>query len=157
FAELLGRAGHEIVDDPSGAELVLITTPDDRIADVCDELAERGVFRSGRVAAHASGATSLGALASARRAGADVLSLHPLQTSADNVERVGPEAALTGPAARGDAGTIRANVEAIERAVPDTAELYVRLARATLELAARAGRLDPDRRRVVEDILSRWR
>ena len=79
------------------------------------------------------------------------------RTTVDNVERVGPEAALTGPAGRGDAGTIRANVEAIERAVPDTAELYVRLARATLELAARAGRLDPDRRRVVDDVLSRWR
>ena len=246
FATLLGRAGHEIVDDPSVAELVLIATPDDRITEVCDELAERGVFHAGQVVAHASGATGLDTLASATRAGADVLSLHPLQTfpdaeaavehlpgsamavtateelvaelgeqlateigarpfrlademkplyhaaavfasnyvvtvlaeaerlfaaagvedgslwlpltraTIDNVERVGPEAALTGPAVRGDAGTVRANVEAIERAVPEAAELYVLLARATLELAGRAGRLDPDRRRAVEDVLSRW-
>src|SRR5205814_1378826 len=77
------RAGHEIVDDPAAAELVLITTPDDRIAGTCDELAARRAFQAGQVVAHASGATGLEALASARRAGADVLSLHPLQTFPD--------------------------------------------------------------------------
>jgi predicted short-subunit dehydrogenase-like oxidoreductase (DUF2520 family) len=224
----------------------LITTPDDRIADACEELAGQRAFRSGQVVGHASGATGLDVLAAARSAGARTLSIHPLQTFPDgeaamerlpesamaitaedertaeigeglardvgarpfrlpaglkplyhaaavfasnyvvavlaeaerlfaaagvtdrslwmplsratvaNVDRLGPDAALTGPAVRGDAGTVRANIEAIGAAVPDAAPLYATLARAALELAGRSGRLDPARRRAVEEALSAW-
>jgi predicted short-subunit dehydrogenase-like oxidoreductase (DUF2520 family) len=234
------------VKEPSAAEVVLITTPDERIADACEELAGQRAFRSGQVVGHASGATGLDALAAARSAGADVLSMHPLQTFPDavsaieglpgsamaitaederaaevgerlardvgarpfripaelkplyhaaavfasnyvvavlaeaerlfaaagvtdrslwmplsratveNVDRLGPEAALTGPAVRGDAGTVRANIEAIGAAVPDAVHLYATLARAALDLAGRSGRLDPEQRREVEEAFSTW-
>src|SRR2546423_6617075 len=83
FATLLGRAGHEIVEDRTAADLVLIATPDERIASISDELAAEGAFHPDQVVAHVSGATGLDALDAARRAGADVLSLHPLQTFPD--------------------------------------------------------------------------
>ena len=81
----------------------------------------------------------------------------PLQrASLDHVERLGPAAALTGPAVRGDAGTIRRNLEALARHAPDTVAAYVAMARASLDLAERSGRLAPDARARVEDVLDAW-
>ena len=62
LATLLSRAGHRIVDSPSDADAVLITTPDDRIAEACSEVATTGAFRAGQFVAHASGAIRLGPL-----------------------------------------------------------------------------------------------
>ena len=245
FATLLERAGHARVEEIADADVVLITTPDDAIAETSARIA--GELLEGQVVAHVSGAVRLEALAAARSAGARVLSLHPLQTfpdpesaierlpgstmavtaedeaaaevgeqlardlgttsvrvpddvkplyhaaavlasndvvailaeaervfraagiedrtrwmplvraSMDNVERLGPEAALTGPAARGDAGTIEANLLALERDAPDAIPVYVALAAAALDVAERAGRLDAAARVRVEEVLSRWR
>lgn len=81
----------------------------------------------------------------------------PLQrASLDHVERLGPAAALTGPAVRGDAGTIRRNLEALARHAPETIPAYVAMARASLDLAERSGRLPPDARAAVEDVLDAW-
>jgi predicted short-subunit dehydrogenase-like oxidoreductase (DUF2520 family) len=63
-----------------GADVVLVATPDGAIAGVCEEIARGGALGAGASVAHASGATGLEALASARAAGAMVLALHPLQT-----------------------------------------------------------------------------
>jgi predicted short-subunit dehydrogenase-like oxidoreductase (DUF2520 family) len=82
--------------------------------------------------------------------------LAPLQrASLENVERLGP-AALTGPAARGDAGTIRRNLEALKQDAPELIPAYVGMARAALHVADRAGRLDADGRAAVEDVLATW-
>jgi predicted short-subunit dehydrogenase-like oxidoreductase (DUF2520 family) len=82
--------------------------------------------------------------------------LAPLRrASLENVERLGP-AALTGPAARGDAGTIRRNLEALKQDAPELIPAYVGMARAALHVADRAGRLDPDGRTAVEDVLAAW-
>src|SRR5437667_8673 len=57
--------GVEVVDPAaaaSRAEVVVIATPDDRIAAVAAELAERGAFAPGRAVLHVSGATGLDAL-----------------------------------------------------------------------------------------------
>jgi len=54
----------------------------------------------------------------------------------ENVAALGPEAALTGPIARGDAATVRGHREAME---PDVRRLYDALARATLALAKGKG------------------
>jgi predicted short-subunit dehydrogenase-like oxidoreductase (DUF2520 family) len=70
----------------------------------------------------------------------------------ENVVRLGPGAALTGPVARGDAGTVRRNLEALERHAPDAVPIYVALARA----AAEVGRVSPGQRRAIEEVLSRW-
>ena len=228
-------------------EVVLIATPDDAIATVCDAIVSDGGVTTGSVVAHVSGATGLGALGSASAIGATVLSLHPLQTFPDvdsaierlggcpvavtadtdagraigerlaidaggvpfaladeakplyhaaavfasnylvtitalardaaaaarledpiglfaplqattlaNLRAMGPEAALTGPAVRGDAGTIARHLEALSTFLPDAVAPYAALARSALDVAARGGRLGPDRRAVVEEVLGRW-
>ena len=78
------------------------------------------------------------------------------RASLENVERLGPADALTGPAVRGDAGTIRRNLDALERHEPDLVPAYVAMARATLDLAERSGRLPPGSRARVEDVLDAW-
>lgn len=81
----------------------------------------------------------------------------PLQRATlDNLRDLGPAKALTGPAARGDAGTIKRNLEALETHAPDAVAAYVALARIALDLAAAAGSLDPGRRSGVEAVLERW-
>jgi len=84
--------------------------------------------------------------------------LMPLaRASLENVAATGPELALTGPAVRGDAGTIERNLEALKASAPDAIPAYVALARHALDLGERAGRLPPDARAHVEEVLDRWR
>jgi predicted short-subunit dehydrogenase-like oxidoreductase (DUF2520 family) len=231
-----------------GAEVVIIGTPDDLIEHTASSLTDEGALGEGQTAMHLSGATSLDALAAPRAAGAEVLSVHPLQTipdvdaalaripgsgiavtalseagyvlgerlasdvggrpfrladeakpiyhaaavfasnylvaitaladelfrdagmpepvdlflplqwaTLDNVAAVGPAAALTGPAIRGDAGTVAANLEALTKQAPEAVPAYVALADVALDLAHRSGRLSIDGRAAVERVLDEWR
>jgi predicted short-subunit dehydrogenase-like oxidoreductase (DUF2520 family) len=70
------HTAQELVDV---AEMVLITTPDDVIAQVCSEVH----WHKGQSVLHCSGAHSIDILESARQLGAAVGSFHPLQTFAD--------------------------------------------------------------------------
>lgn len=63
-----------------GADIIFITTPDRVIKEICDYLAQRNSFIKGQIVLHTSGAHSSQILLSARRQGALILSLHPLQT-----------------------------------------------------------------------------
>ncbi|MEK7279460.1 MAG: DUF2520 domain-containing protein [Nitrospirota bacterium] len=72
----------------SGAEVIFITTPDDAIKMVCDELAKGGAIRDGTFVFHMSGALPSNILASARRKGASIGSIHPLQSLATRREAV---------------------------------------------------------------------
>jgi predicted short-subunit dehydrogenase-like oxidoreductase (DUF2520 family) len=74
----------------------------------------------------------------------------------DNIAAMGPAAALTGPAVRGDAGTVERNLEALAGHMPDAVEAYVAMAKVALELATRSGRLEPSDRAAVEAVLARW-
>ena len=74
-----------------------------------------------------------------------------------NVDELGAGDALTGPAARGDAGTVERNLEALKVSAPDAVATYVELAGLALDLAGRAGRLQPGARAAVEEVLARWR
>jgi predicted short-subunit dehydrogenase-like oxidoreductase (DUF2520 family) len=56
-----------------------------------------------------------------------------------NVAELGPERALTGPVARGDEATVRAQRAAVEKAAPDLLPLFDELVERTRALAA-AGR-----------------
>ncbi len=67
---------------------------------------------------------------------AERLYLPLLRGALENLEELGPARALTGPVRRGDGGTIRAHLAALD--APDRA-LYVELGRAALELAREAG------------------
>lgn len=78
-----------------------------------------------------------------RHAGVDdpAGTLRPLLTAAlDNALEQG-SAALTGPVARGDAGTVTAHLRAISAIAPDSVELYRALARHTAARAVADGRL----------------
>ncbi len=69
--------------------------------------------------------------------------LGPLLGAAlDNALRSG-DAALTGPVARGDAGTVTEHVNAIAGQSPQAAAAYVAMARLTADRALAAGRLNP--------------
>jgi predicted short-subunit dehydrogenase-like oxidoreductase (DUF2520 family) len=229
-------------------EVVIIGTPDDLIEPMASALADEGALGEGQSAIHLSGATSLGALSAPRAVGAEVLSVHPLQTfpdvdsalaripgcgvavtavsqagyelgellardvggrsfrladeakpiyhaaavfasnylvaitalaeelfreagmpepaelflplqraSLDNVETMGPTAALTGPAVRGDAGTVAANLEALAKHAPLAVPAYVALADVALDIAHRSGRLSTVGRAAVEGVLHPWR
>jgi len=102
----LGRAGHEIVaasavsdssvrrlhkrlpgtpirqpaDVVAGADLVLLTVPDDVLPGLVAGLAATGAALEGRLVAHASGRHGLAVLDPAVRAGALPLALHPVMT-----------------------------------------------------------------------------
>jgi predicted short-subunit dehydrogenase-like oxidoreductase (DUF2520 family) len=243
----LGLGPVPAAEAAAAGQLVLLGVPDGAIAEACAALASEGAFRQGQWVAHLSGTARLDVLGPARRAGAGVLSLHPLQTLPDveraierlpgsamavtatdeagaalgeslaravgarpfrlddrakplyhaaavfasndvivvtglaerlfraaglpeplelfaplartaleNALNLGPAAALTGPVARGDAGTLEVHLGALRAAAPDTVPAYVALARAALDLAERAGSLPPGGRGAVEEVLARW-
>jgi predicted short-subunit dehydrogenase-like oxidoreductase (DUF2520 family) len=67
--------------------------------------------------------------------------LAPLLSAAlDNVLRQG-DAALTGPVARGDAGTVERHLAALEAVTPEVVDAYVALARRTATRALASGQL----------------
>lgn len=83
--------------------------------------------------------------------------LTPLsRATVENIGRVGPAQALTGPAVRGDVGTVERNLAALREAAPRAVAAYVELCRVALDLAARSGRLSPTDRQRVEEVLARW-
>jgi predicted short-subunit dehydrogenase-like oxidoreductase (DUF2520 family) len=65
-----------------------------------------------------------------------------LHAALDNTLRLG-DAALTGPVARGDAGTVRGHVAVLAETAPEAAPAYLALARRTAARALAAGRLSP--------------
>lgn len=77
-------AGVRIEDEPAAAarraELVLLTTPDDVLAEVVTAIALGDGFREDGFAVHTSGAHGLAPLERARLAGAHVAACHPAQT-----------------------------------------------------------------------------
>ncbi|MBD0293088.1 MAG: DUF2520 domain-containing protein [Jiangellaceae bacterium] len=80
--------------------------------------------------------------------------LGPLLSAAlDNALRDG-DAALTGPVARGDAGTVSRHVAEIERVAPESVAAYVALARRTAARALAAGRLTPSGAEPLLDALA---
>lgn len=60
----------------------------------------------------------------------------------DNAFALGPVAALTGPVARGDAGTVRAQVRAVAEVDPDSAEDFRAMGRATARIAGTTEAMD---------------
>jgi predicted short-subunit dehydrogenase-like oxidoreductase (DUF2520 family) len=78
------------------------------------------------------------------------------RASLEHVAELGPQAAMTGPAIRGDAGTVERNLAALEAAAPHMVEGYVALTRIALDVGERAGRLASGKRASVEEVLARW-
>ncbi|MEO8285449.1 MAG: DUF2520 domain-containing protein [Chloroflexota bacterium] len=76
-----------------------------------------------------------------------------LKGTVDNLDLLGLPDALTGPLARGDAGTVARHIEALEECAPDLAGIYRHLARLTLPLARQKGRLDDATMQKLKDEL----
>lgn len=85
------------------AELVLLTVPDDALADLVGGLARLGRWQPGQLVVHTAGALGVEVLAPARAAGAIPLAVHPAMTftgtSLDLARIVGCSFAVTAPAA----------------------------------------------------------
>jgi len=75
-----------------------------------------------------------------------------LRATTENVLKSGPEQALTGPIRRGDLGTIRRHLAALENALPETRQLYIAAGLRTVPVAERAG-LEASAARAVEEAL----
>lgn len=76
-----------------------------------------------------------------------------LHAALDNALRLG-DGALTGPVARGDAGTVAAHLAQLTEQTPDIRPAYVALARATAERALASGRLSAAGAEALLDILA---
>lgn len=61
-----------------------------------------------------------------------------------NVKARSPEAALTGPVARGDQTTIKAHIDAIQHSTPYLLPLYSALTTEMVRVAVRGGQIDSD-------------
>jgi predicted short-subunit dehydrogenase-like oxidoreductase (DUF2520 family) len=76
-----------------------------------------------------------------------------MRTTLDNLERLGLPDALTGPLVRGDVGTVRHHLQALDRPTPRVAAAYRCLAHATLPLAQQRG-LDPAVAGAIRDLIT---
>lgn len=227
------------------ANIILLTPPDDEIAGLCTLLSEGGAISKGDKVVHMSGAGGLDLLESARRAGALVASIHPIQSFADvegaienlpgstfgvtaqpelaawsealvrilggipfsvseadkplyhaaacmasnyfttlmhtvetiyasfgltredarqafwplvrgtvkNIERQGTIQALTGPIARGDAGTIHRHLRALQEKLPQFLPLYQELGVLTVDVGLKKRTLSPERAEAIKRLL----
>lgn len=75
-----------------------------------------------------------------------------LRNTTEVLLRSTPEAALTGPIRRGDAGSVARHLRALASAPPETRDLYRAAARSTLTLARRAG-LSENAAKKLADVL----
>ena len=74
-----------------------------------------------------------------------------------NVRELGLPDALTGPIERGDLGVVAGHLEAIEGAVPETLDVYLPLARATVDAAVAKGSLSPAEAEAFRSLLGETR
>ncbi|GAA2129329.1 hypothetical protein GCM10009760_00480 [Kitasatospora kazusensis] len=238
--------GVRLVSPPqvlAAADLVLLTVPDDALAELVAGLAATGAVRPGQILVHTSGAQGCSVLEPAARAGALPLALHPAMTftgtsvdlarlagcpfgvtappelrpvaealvvemggepewvpeevrplyhtalahganhlvtlvaqalellrtagvaepgrllgpllgaALDNSLRSG-DAALTGPVARGDTGTVLRHLEQLSTVSPDIGQAYRAMARATAQRAVRTGSLKEESAAALLDVLN---
>ncbi len=92
----------EVQEVVERSELVLLTVPDDALADLVAGLGRLGSWQAGQIVVHTAGAFGVEVLGAARAAGAIPLALHPAMTftgtSLDLSRLVGCSFAVTGPA-----------------------------------------------------------
>ncbi|MBI4186298.1 MAG: DUF2520 domain-containing protein [Chloroflexi bacterium] len=76
-----------------------------------------------------------------------------LRGTMNNIDAVGIPQCLTGPIARGDAGTVRKHLDALQRASPDLLSAYRELGLQTIPVALAKGRLNERQAKELESIL----
>ena len=70
-----------------------------------------------------------------------------------NIDTVGIPQCLTGPLARGDVGTIKKHIDALEKKAPGVLSTYRELGRQTIPIALAKGRIKPEQAQELVDIL----
>ena len=70
-----------------------------------------------------------------------------------NAERLGIDAALTGPLLRGDVGTVTSHLDVLGHAAPEALPLYIAVARRELAIARRRGELDDEVAAALQQLL----
>ncbi|MCS3635508.1 Rossmann-like and DUF2520 domain-containing protein [Salinibacter ruber] len=70
-----------------------------------------------------------------------------------NLKEGRPEEVLTGPVMRGDTGTVRAHLDALEREAPHLVPVYAALSREMVRVAARGGHLSDDQAEALRSSL----
>jgi predicted short-subunit dehydrogenase-like oxidoreductase (DUF2520 family) len=81
--QTLSSVFQNISEVAAHSDIILITTQDDYIADICRQLCEQKCIKPRHLLGHMSGVHSSRILQDAQRLGAKVFSLHPLQAFAD--------------------------------------------------------------------------
>lgn len=76
-----------------------------------------------------------------------------LRGTLNNLDNVGLPHCLTGPIARGDLGTIRSHLNALERAAPEILSTYRELGLKTIPIALAKGKIDQERAKELEALL----
>jgi predicted short-subunit dehydrogenase-like oxidoreductase (DUF2520 family) len=109
--------------------------------------AKAGYHAAAVIAANFTAVLAAAAERTMRRAGLEAAQAHAavsrlMRVSIDHVAALGPERALTGPAARGDMDTIERNIAALADD-PAVRDLYVAATRIAIELARESRPLHP--------------
>jgi len=102
------------------------------------------VLASGGLVALLDAVVMLGAAAGMDERGSLAVYGRLIEQTLANARASGVNAALTGPIARGDAGTIEAHLEAMRRLAPGAVELYLAAARRELRLTEERRTLSPE-------------
>ena len=77
-----------------------------------------------------------------------------LRGTLNNIENIGIPNCLTGPIARGDTGTITKHIRTLEEKVPELVSTYREPGRQTVPISLAKGKIDEQRSRELETILS---
>ena len=102
------------------------------------------VLASGGLIALLDAVVALGAVAGLDERGSLAVYGRLMEGTLANARKSGVRAALTGPITRGDAGTLRAHLDALDRFAPDVVALYLAAAEREIKLADERGALTPD-------------
>lgn len=78
-----------------------------------------------------------------------------LRGTTNNLQNVGLPNCLTGPIARGDAGTIRKHLTALKSKAPQLLSAYQEMGRQTIPIALAKGRIDQHQAKELEALLSK--
>ncbi len=80
-----------------------------------------------------------------------------LQGTVNNIGNIGLPQCLTGPIARGDLGTIKKHLNALKTAAPALIPIYTELGLQTIPIALAKGRIDQEKAKELEVLLSERR
>jgi predicted short-subunit dehydrogenase-like oxidoreductase (DUF2520 family) len=103
------------------------------------------VMASGGLVALLDAIVTLGAVAGLDEAGSLAVYGRLMEQTLANARVIGVGAALTGPIARGDSGTVAAHLQALERFAPGVVDLYLAAARRELQIVEERRALAPER------------